>query len=244
MPIGLLDPQIQPPKSSGTANKLLRSLGKLGSTAATRAAGGLTTAAVAAGLRTLQQAAGLRFDPAPAYLFYVELSGVIVGLFTECSGLTVSRSTEKVVEGGVNNIVRILPGRVTQSSITLKRGLSISRALWDWFQQGRYDFNVRRINFSIIQGAPGHNLATAIASAAGMGADNPAFTALGKGFGTVKHWDIEDAYPTKWQAGSLSASSTKVAIETLEIAHHGMTLSYEVGTPMSLVAGGADLINL
>jgi hypothetical protein len=34
-----------------------------------------------------------------------------------------------------------------------------------------------------------------------------------------------------------------VVIETLEVAHHGLSLSYEVGTPMSLVAGASDLVN-
>jgi phage tail-like protein len=238
MPTGLIDRKVQTPKTTGTLNKLGQSL-------ATRATGAVTTAAVAYGIRTLEKALGLRFDPAPTYLFYVELSGVIVGLFTECGGLKVERKTDDVVEGGVNNYVHQLPGRVEQSKITLKRGLSISRALWDWMQQGRYDFQVKRINFSIIQGAPGHNLATAIAGAAGMGTDNPAFSALSKGFGKVKHWDVEDAFPTKWEISNLSASTgTTVVIETMEIVHHGLTLSYEVGTPMSLVAGAADLINL
>ena len=73
--------------------------------------------------------------------------------------------------------------------------------------------------------------------------NNPAFTILSKGFGKVKHWDIVDAYPVKWQISDLSASSGgKVVIETLEVVHHGLSLSYEVLTPMSLVAGAADLV--
>lgn len=234
MPTGLIDKKIKPPKSTGGSG-----LGTL----ATRATGSVTTAAVAGGIRSLEKFSGLRFDPAPAYLFFVELSGVIVGLFTEVSGLQLTRDTEQVKEGGVNNYVHHLPGRITQSKIKLKRGLSMSRALWDWMQQGRYDFDVKRINFSIVQGAPGHNLATAIAGAAGMGMDNPAFTILSKGFGKVKHWDVVNAYPVKWEISDLSASGgDKVVIETLEVVHHGLTLSYEVLTPMSLVAGAADLI--
>jgi phage tail-like protein len=235
VPTGLIDTKIKPPKSTGSGS----TLGTLG----TRATGAVTTAAVAGGIRTFEKFSGMRFDPAPAYLFFVELSGVIVGLFTECGGLEQTRDAEKVEEGGVNNYVHYLPGRVTQSKIKLKRGLSISRALWDWMQQGRYDFDVKRINFSIVQGAPGHNLATAIAGAVGMGMDNPAFTVLSKGFGKVKHWDIENAFPVKWQISDLSASGgDRVVIETLEIVHHGLSLSYEVLTPMSLVAGAADLI--
>jgi phage tail-like protein len=234
MPTGLIDTKIKPPKTTGS--------GGLG-TLATRATGSVTTAAVAGGIRSFEKFSGMRFDPAPSYLFFVELSGVIVGLFTEVSGIEQSRDTDKVEEGGVNNYVHHLPGRVTQSKIKLKRGLSISRALWDWMQQGRYDFDVKRINFSIVQGAPGHNLATAIAGMAGMGMDNIAFTVLSKGFGKVKHWDIVDAYPVKWQISDLSASSgNTVVIETLEVVHHGLSLSYEVLTPMSLVAGAADLV--
>jgi len=214
---------------------------KLVEAAATRAAGAATTAAISMGLRTLQEASGMRFDPAPAYLFFVELSGVFVALFTECSGLQVQRAVEPVQEGGVNNYTHKLPGRIEFSNITLKRGLSLSRSLWDWMMQGRYDSRVRRINFSIIQGAPSHNLATLIGDAAG--ADNDTFfTVMGQGFGKVKHWDIENAYPVKWDMSSLNASSKNAAIETLEIAHHGMSLSYEILTPMSLAGGGGDAI--
>jgi phage tail-like protein len=234
MPTGLIDKKIKAPTSIGGTS----GLGAL----ATRATGAVTTAAVAGGIRTFEKFSGLRFDPAPAYLFFVELSGVIVGLFTECSGIQMQRDTQQVKEGGVNHYVHHLPGRVTQSKLKLKRGLSVSRALWDWMQQGRYEFDVKRINFSIVQGAPGHNLATAIAGAAGMGMDNPAFTVLSKGFGKVKHWDVVDAYPIKWEISDLSASTgNKVVIETLEVVHHGLTLSYEVLTPMSLVAGAFDL---
>ncbi|MGD8791446.1 MAG: phage tail protein, partial [Anaerolineae bacterium] len=202
MPLGLIDPKIAPPRSKGSANKLTGALTSGAGTVATQAAGGATTAAMAYGVRTLEKASGLRFDPAPAYLFYVELSGVLVGLFTGCSGLSLTRDVETVEEGGVNDRVHKLPGRVTFSNITLKRGLSISRGLWDWFQQGRYEFDVRRINFSIIQGAPGHNLATAIGQAAGMSSDD-AFMGLSRGFGKVKHWDVEDAYPVRWEISDL-----------------------------------------
>lgn len=207
---------------------------------ATPAVGVATTAAMAIGIRSLEAATGMRFDPAPAYLFFVELSGVFAALFTECSGLEVKRDVQEVVEGGVNNYVHKLPGRVSFSDITLKRGLSLSRELWSWMTQGRYNFRVRRINFSIIQGAPGHNLSTAIAAAAGLGSEM--FTTVaGKGFGKVKHWDVEGAYPVKWEMSSLSTSSGNAVIETLKVAHHGLSLSYDVLSPMSLVAGLGDL---
>lgn len=227
--------------SSLTVASLSESGLKKAELAATRAAGAATTAAMSMGIRTLQESSGMRFDPAPAYLFFVELSGVFVGLFTECSGIEVERDTETVKEGGVNNYVHKLPGRLSFSNLTLKRGLSLSRSLWDWMMQGRYNSKVRRINFSIIQGAPSHNLATLAAGATGFDSGD-FFTVMGQGFGKVKHWDVENAYPVKWKTSDLDASSKKTSIETLEIAHHGISLSYEVLTPMSLLGGAGDLM--
>lgn len=184
---------------------------------------------------------GARFDPAPAYLFFVELEGLMVGLFTECSGIEAERKVEEIEEGGVNNYTHKLPGRVKYSNIILKRGLSLNRQLWDWFWEESQSLNVRRINMSIVQGAPGHNLITAISGAitgaqgGSSGKGQFIFQAAGQGFGKVKHWDIEKAFPVKWKGPSLSASSTSVAIEEIEIAHHGIDLSWEAGTPMSPV---------
>ncbi|MBN2145909.1 MAG: phage tail protein [Anaerolineales bacterium] len=214
---------------SGTVSSSSSSLlGQLGS-AVGSAISGAATSAAGIGIRAVEEALGIRFDAAPSYLFYVELSGVIVGLFTECSGLEISRKTDTIKEGGVNDYVTTLPGRLEQSEITLKRGLSISRGLWDWFMQGRYEFNVKRINFSIIQGAPGFNLLTMT----GIGGWQQA----GSGFGKIKHWDVENAFPVKWEIDELNTSKAEtVVFETLKIAHHGLSLSYEVGTPMSLAA--------
>ena len=193
-----------------------------------------------AGIRVAEEALGFRFDPAPTYLFFVELSGLLVAMFSKCSGLKVSRDITEFREGGLNDQTHKLPGAIKYDNLVLERGLTMSRALWDWFQQGRYDFKVRRLNFSIIQGAPGHNLIAGIGGGT-LNMSDTAFGMLGKGFGKVKHWDIENAYPVSWSISDLDASNgTSVVIETLEIAHHGLTLSYEVGTPMSIGASLAS----
>jgi phage tail-like protein len=154
---------------------------------------------------------------------------------------------QKVEEGGVNNYVHKLPGRVSYKNITLSRGLTISRALWDWMMQGRHQGRVRRINFSIIQGAPGHNALTIGANLIGKGSSAADFqkflSAMGSGFGKIKHWDVENAYPVNWSLSEMNASSSAAAIETLEIAHHGFSLSAEMLTPMSLTSGPSGLIS-
>ena len=40
----------------------------------------------------------------------------------------------------------------------------------------------------------------------------------GKGWG----WVCQRALPVKWSAGELDATTNQVAIETLELAHHGL----------------------
>jgi phage tail-like protein len=169
---------------------------------------------------------GTRLDPAPSFLFYVEISGLVVGLFSEVSGLSLVRQYETITEGGVNNMLRELPGRVSFGHITLKRGLSVSRTLWDWMVTGSYDFKVKRVHLSIIQGAPGFNSAAA--------SDTNLLSSSVAGFGKIKQWDVESAYPVKWELSTLAtADITSVAIETLELAHNGISLGSDVGTALS-----------
>ncbi len=230
--MGLIDKTVTSPKLTGGPSRWGGFATSLGGAIAARGAGAAGTAAILA-IRELEKATGMRLDPAPAYLFFIELSGVIVSLFTECEGIGVERKFEEVKEGGVNDYVHKLPGRIEFGNITLKRGLTLSRGLWDWMMQGRYDCKVRWLNFSIIQGAPGHNLATS------LGADVEMW---GQGFGKIKHWDVENAYPVKWRTSGLDTSSAKTVIETLEIAHHGLSLSYEMLTPMSLVSAASGAL--
>lgn len=157
------------------------------------------------------RALGLRFDPAPAYKFYVELTGVIVGEFLQCGGLSMQREVFEYAEGGVNDYVHQLPGRNRYGRITLKHGITYSRELWRWYRTGLYDGNVLRVNMSIILG-----------------------NAEGK---KAKHWDVYEAYPVRWVGPDLDTSSKQVAVETIEIAHSGLSLSFIVGTPMGGATG-------
>ncbi len=142
-----------------------------------------------------------RTDPFPAFKFRIaiEINGVIEGGFTECKGLNAKWKTFKYKEGGVNDYIHQLPERVQYSKIKLKRGMDFSRALWDWFQQGVRDGKVDRKNISIIL-----------------------FNAAGE---EVKRWNLTGAYPIAWKGPALKVPSKKIAIETLEIIHHGMTLA-------------------
>lgn len=137
-------------------------------------------------------------DPAPTFKFWVELENIVVAEFKECGGLRIEREVQKIEEGGINDHVHILPGRSKYSNITLKRGITDSSELWDWYQAGLYDGKVKRVNFSILL----RNVEGEV----------------------VKRWNVLDAFPTKWEGSSLNTESNTIAIETLEIAHHGLQL--------------------
>ena len=90
-------------------------------------------------ITAVTKALGLRFDAAPAWKFYVEVMGVLVAEFQECSGLTMERDVKEVKEGGTNDFEWLLPGRIKYGPITLKKGVTYNRELWRWFRAGRVE---------------------------------------------------------------------------------------------------------
>ncbi len=140
----------------------------------------------------------LRTDPILGYGFAILMFGYVRGWFTECSGLTVEREIKEVPEGGRNNYVHQLPGRVKQNRITLKHGLA-GNELWKWFQKGMYDGKVQRRTISIILYSSDLHI--------------------------HKWWDVKDAFPVKWSGPSLNTSGHEVSVEILELAHHGLSLT-------------------
>ena len=139
-----------------------------------------------------------RKDPVSVFKFAVEIEGVISGWFSDCSGLSLSRDPFPYKEGGVNDYIHQLPGRSKYSNITFKRGVADDE-LWDWYQKGLYDGKVEYQNISIML--------------------------FNHDRSKVKRWDLERAYPIKWTGPDFKADSNQVAIESLEIVHHGMTLT-------------------
>ena len=135
-------------------------------------------------------------DPFRSYNFLVEIDGLTQASFQECSGLDATTEPIEYREGGDNTTVRKLPGRTSYSDITLKRGMTDSRELWDWFKQIR-DGNVARKNGSIVV----YDLANA---------------------SEVARWNFVRAWPTKWEGPSFNAAGNEIAVETLTLAHEGV----------------------
>jgi phage tail-like protein len=78
-----------------------------------------------------------RIDPYRGFNFLVEIDQVTSAGFQECGGLDSQTAPIDYREGadGANH-VRKIPGLNSFSPISLKRGITDSKDLWDWYQSG------------------------------------------------------------------------------------------------------------
>jgi len=134
-----------------------------------------------------------RVDPYRGFNFLVEMDGITQAGFQEVSGLDVTTAAVDYRQGDDANHVRKLPGGLnTYSPITLKRGITDSDELWKW-RQTVIDGKTERKNGSIV---------------------------LRDETGAEKlRWNFSEAWPSKWTGPALNATSTAVALESLEITH-------------------------
>jgi phage tail-like protein len=136
-------------------------------------------------------------DPYRSYTFNLLIQGVSAGHFTEVSGLGVRIERITYREAGLNSLVRAIPGQVSYSPVTLRYGLTSSADAWNWLMEA-VKGNVRRTEVSI-----------AVLDPAG-GAE-------------AMRWNLANAWPCEWLGAPLAATSTELAIETLTVAHEGIT---------------------
>ena len=125
--------------------------------------------------------------------FHVEIDGIEVAGFKECSPITIETEVYEYPVGGENSYVLKLPGRTKYSNITLKRGIDPGQDLFQWFEKGLDGNPVPRKNISIVFYS----------------------NALGD---VVRRWDLIGAYPVKWVGPDMKAEVGAVAVETLEFA--------------------------
>ena len=128
-----------------------------------------------------------RVDPYKDYRFQVEIDGIADSRFLECSGLGSEVAVIEYREGGEPAAVRKLPGRASFSDITLKRGITESKDLYDWHK-------------AILQGQ--------------MQRRNGSITLLDDEGVEVVRWVFREAWPRKWEGPDLNAMGNEVAIET------------------------------
>jgi len=133
-----------------------------------------------------------RVDPYGAYNFSVELDGLTRAGFRECSGLDVSQNATEYREGtDRNQAARKQPGLVTHGDITLSRGITSDRALWDWRQRITAGDTER------------HDISISLLDHLGQ----PRIT-----------WNLYACWPRQWTGPGLNATADELAVEQLVLA--------------------------
>lgn len=140
---------------------------------------------------------GTRTDPYSAFNFLVEIDGVTVAGFSECSGLTNESDPIEYREGYEDTTVRKLPGLRKFPMIVLKRGFTDNEDLWDW-------------RAKVIEGKTERQ--------------SGVITLLNEAREPALRFNFREGWPSKWEGPTFNAKTNEVAIETLEICHEGLEL--------------------
>jgi phage tail-like protein len=141
-----------------------------------------------------------REDPIVAFKFGLELEGKLSGYFTQVGGI--GSESEVVAHKVVNSdtgetIVQQIPGRLTWTPVTLKRGVTSAMDIWKWRQmvvEGK--IKEARTNCSIIAYAQ----------------DNK----------EIARWNFVNAWPSKVVGPEMDSGSTNYMIEDVTIVHEGV----------------------
>jgi phage tail-like protein len=139
---------------------------------------------------------GVRADPYQTFNFLIEIEGILAGGFSECSGLQVETEFFDYREGGLNDYVHRFAGPTKYPPLILKHGLTQIDGLWVWHQE-------------VVQGQIVRHSGT--------------IYLLDKKRIPVMWWDFKEAFPVKWTGPDLRADSGNVAIESVELAHRGLS---------------------
>lgn len=145
--------------------------------------------------------------PYAAYRFKLVIKGITLGHFKSCSGLKHEIEVLEFQEGGVNEFKHKLIGQGSYPNLTLKMGFVSNGIAEDWHNEFAAESRKgQRRTVSIVL--------------------------LNTDGSEIQRWDLLNGWPVKWEGPEFDASADNVAIETLEIAHHGL-----LGAP-SPSAGG------
>ena len=141
--------------------------------------------------------------PFTAFNFSVEItldsSPLVNASFSECDGLELNQDVKTIREGGNNNTQIRLSGPTTYGTLTLKRGLTASFDVWDWFKRTQDDPSL-----------------TADATVALLAQDSTTEQA---------RFVLTGCRPLKLKAPALNAKDGMVAVEELQVAYE--TLVYQ-----------------
>lgn len=140
-------------------------------------------------------------DPEGNFVFALEVDGTEVAQFMECSGIKTSTQVFELEEGGMNHRVHKLPGQSRWENIVLRYGLTSDTTLMSWRDmvlQDEFGESCRKKGSIVV---------------------------YNNAMEEVRRYNFLEAWPVAWEGPSLSSGGSEVAVEMVEIAHHGLYVS-------------------
>jgi len=137
--------------------------------------------------------------PIPKFYFEVKWDAEVMS-FQEISGLDVEAQPIEYRHGDSPVFSTIkMPGIVQSGNVTMKKGVFKSdNKFWDWYSQ---------IKMNTIKRAP------------------VTISLLDEAGAPTMVWTLTNAWPTKITATDLNAEGNEVAVESIDIAHEGITIA-------------------
>lgn len=138
-------------------------------------------------------------DPVVGFSFSLEVSGAVSGYFTEISGLGSETEIieQKVVDPQGRDFIRKIPGRLKFTDVTLKRGVTALKDIWDWR---------KLVEDGDIVGAR----------------KNATITMYDQSLQAVARWNLENAWPSKVTGPQMQSDSNALGIEEVTITFEFM----------------------
>ncbi|HUB90428.1 MAG TPA: phage tail protein [Dyella sp.] len=137
--------------------------------------------------------------PMPKFYFQVKWDTAVMS-FEEVSGLDVEAQPIEYRHGDSAAFAPIkMPGLKKYGNITMKKGVfKGDNKFWDWFNQIKMN-TIKRVPVTI--------------------------SLLDESGKPTMVWTLAAAWPTKITGTDLKAQGNEVAIETIEVAHEGLTIA-------------------
>lgn len=132
----------------------------------------------------------------PDHYFKITVPDLDIGMFRECSGLSMEFDVFEWAEGGNNEFVHHLPGRIRYPYLSLVQGMTDQNNLQQWFWQTRQQAQLKEVTVEL-QTADGSH---------------------------TRAWTFADAFPVRWSGPRMAADGRDMAMESLDIAHSGLKM--------------------
>jgi phage tail-like protein len=138
-----------------------------------------------------------RNDPYAQYNFILEIEGTTSAGFAEVGGLSMEQDIIEYREGSDTATVRKLPGLRKYGNISLKRGYTQNRDLWNWRKTTIDGLTERKSGAVILRDEAGE----------------PAL-----------RWEFREGWISKYEGPALKATANEASMESVEIAVEDVAL--------------------